>query len=713
MAALSTFFSTNVILVFFVSGLAFFVMGLAVALEARRTSNLVLSASLPYLAVFALLHGLGEWLEMFLLITPHVPGVDWDLSLLRFVKTTALAISMVFLVQFGADLIVRTYRKHRWLRWLPTALFVLWIVNSVTIPRYSPSTAGGQVATITCLRCHTEQLRVDISGGGWMPSADVAARYFLYLPGSILAALALAVQGRSLARRMKPMGVDRDCYLAAAGFAANAFFAGLIVPPMPNFPSWTLDYDSFFSAVGIPPQLFRTACALAIAFFIVRVLRVFEIAQKRQLEAANEQRFRAQQEALAAQQLARAEIERANRELESRVEERTEEIQQREREAQALYAVGTEISGLLDLGKILNSVVEKATQLLGTEAAILGLLDETSGEVFVQATAGCRTEALRQLRLTQGQGINGTIVATGLPIRIFDYGTDMGVAHDPEVDRAVMAEGLRAHLGVPLKMGDRTFGALVVASREARNFRDSHEYLLMRLANQAAIAIENARLYREVQNLAVLEERYRIAREMHDGLAQVLGYLSLKTKTLAETLKKQNTTQAQVDNQEMDQVIQAAYADVREAIMSLRTPTGTGKGFLPTLGEFLQLFAQQSHVDTHLDAKDEVAGLFPDFAQVQLIRIIQEALTNVRKHARATTAWVRFAESDGLAEVTVEDDGQGFDPTQILKNGRQHIGLQTMKERAESIGASIAVVSEPNQGTKVILKIPISREGAV
>ncbi|MDO8673588.1 MAG: GAF domain-containing protein [Dehalococcoidia bacterium] len=713
LATLSAFFSSNVILVFFVYGLAFFMMGLAVALEARRSSDLTLSSSLPYLAIFALLHGLGQWTEMFLIITPHVPGMNWDVTVLGFIKSILLAISMVFLVQFGADLIGRSYRAYFWMRWLAAGLLLFWVGTTILIPMFSSPSGEHQVVTTACLRCHTNQLKVDITGGGWIPTADVAARYILYLPGSILAALALALHGRSLARRMKHIRADRDCYLAAAGFAANAFFAGLIIPPVPNFPDWLPDYDSFFTVVGVPPQLFRTAFALFIAFFIVRVLRIFEVAQQRQLEAAHELRFTAQQEALEIQRRAQAEIESWNRELENRVQQRTTEIQQREKEAQALYVVGTEISGLLDLGKILNSVVEKATQLLGTEAALLGLLDEKSGEVFVQATAGCFTDALKQLRLKAGQGINGKILITGLPIRVFDYETDMSIDRDKYVEDAVIAEGLRAHLGVPLKIGDRTFGALVVASRSARTFSDNDEYLLMRLANQAAIAIENTRLYGEVQSMAVLEERYRIAREMHDGLAQVLGYLNLRAKSVAESLKQQDTEQAKADISEMDKVIQDAYADVRESILSLRTATGPGKGFLPTLSEFLQLFAQQSRVSTHLDVGEEEEIHFPEAVQVQLVRIIQEALTNVRKHARASTAWVRFRRDGAWAEVTVEDDGQGFDPLLVPKNGLHHIGLQTMKERADGIGASLTIASALDKGTKVILRIPISGEGAV
>jgi two-component system nitrate/nitrite sensor histidine kinase NarX len=144
---------------------------------------------------------------------------------------------------------------------------------------------------------------------------------------------------------------------------------------------------------------------------------------------------------------------------------------------------------------------------------------------------------------------------------------------------------------------------------------------------------------------------------------------------------------------------------VREAIFSLRTTLSPGLGLLPSLREYLAEY--RAHYGVHVElAGDGDSIEFSPEVNVQLLRIIQEALTNVRKHAGASRAWVRFGREGSLRRITVEDNGRGFDPARLGREGQQYFGLQIMRERAESIGGSLALDSRPGQGTRVVVRVP-------
>ena len=285
MDLITDFLAANMILVFFINGLAFFVMGLAITLETRRPSKLKLAESLWLLAVFAYLRSLANWAEMFLLIQGQATLVSDNLPL-QTAKALLLPLSTMFLLQFGVKLIIAADQRHLWLRWVPLALVSFWLLALIQAI-YSSSKASAE----------------------WLLAADVLARYLLYLPGSALSGLAVLLHSR-IFRKMKLPHIARNCIVVAAAFGLKAIVAGLVVSPAPYFPASFLNESSFLAVVGVPVQVFRTIMTLAITYFVVRILEVFEIEQNRQLEAATQQRFQAQQETLEAQRQAREEIDR-------------------------------------------------------------------------------------------------------------------------------------------------------------------------------------------------------------------------------------------------------------------------------------------------------------------------------------------------------------------------------------------------------------------
>ena len=153
-----------------------------------------------------------------------------------------------------------------------------------------------------------------------------------------------------------------------------------------------------------------------------------------------------------------------------------------------------------------------------------------------------------------------------------------------------------------------------------------------------------------------------------------------------------------------------AYEDVRQSILALRTAGSRTKGLLPGLEEFLRGYRSQSGLAVEVEVADERATHFSARSEGQLLRIIQEALTNVRKHADPTRVTIRFESHDSSARIAIEDDGRGFEPSRAPRG--RHFGLDTMKERAESIGASLLIESEPGSGTKVVVTLPWEEEEA-
>ena len=314
------------IFVFFVYGLSFFVIGLAIALESRRASALTLRSSLPFLALFGLLQSVVQWIDMFNLIQAQDSGGAASLEP-RQIRILFLAASSVFLVLFGTRLLATTDKKYRSLRLLPAVLFSGWLVSFV-IPHLSwIPTADALSFAGVCIQCHRGESAATYvtMQGDWIVSADVWARYLLFLPGSILASFAMFSQG-PLFRGLGFKRVGSYCRRAGVAFGLNAFVSGLIVPPAPYFPASILNYASFFAWFLVPPQVVTALLSIIIAYYMVRTLSVFEIERVQQVKLANKERFAAQQQALESQRAARAQLEEWNRRLEETVAQRTKEV---------------------------------------------------------------------------------------------------------------------------------------------------------------------------------------------------------------------------------------------------------------------------------------------------------------------------------------------------------------------------------------------------
>jgi signal transduction histidine kinase len=214
------------------------------------------------------------------------------------------------------------------------------------------------------------------------------------------------------------------------------------------------------------------------------------------------------------------------------------------------------------------------------------------------------------------------------------------------------------------------------------------------------------RLLQQERALATLRERERLARELHDSVGQVLAYVSLQADATRKLLDDGKASLAGDQLSRLASIARDAHADVREFILALRAAPAEQRAFFPTLRHYLDGFTQNYGIATSLVLPEDLdEAAFEPEAQAQLFRIIQEALSNARKHGGARSVKVAFERQDGLARVIVQDDGEGFDPRAVERG----LGLRFMRERAAELSGSVEVQSAPGAGARVVVALPLRR----
>jgi two-component system nitrate/nitrite sensor histidine kinase NarX len=392
----------------------------------------------------------------------------------------------------------------------------------------------------------------------------------------------------------------------------------------------------------------------------------------------------------------RAEVAAARIQLEAQVARRT-------RELSTAFEFSQEIVSQLDLDHLLRSVTDRARRLTGGAAASLCLLNEAETALTLAARSGnsIHASALQQ------------------PVR---RGPIAQVVRGSQSLTDEIACFLNAHasgqcLAAPLRAGEHTLGALCVIRPAQERFDPDEVRALTLLANSAATAITNARLVevgrRQTEQAAALAERERLATELHDHLAQTLSFLNLKTDRVIEILTAADITAAKTELDRMKAAIGQIYGQVRAALVGLQEPvvaadpsTNTGQALAEKLAACLADFQDNSGLPAELIIPDPAALALPQVAQMQLLHIVREALTNIRRHAQARQVWLRAETVNGEACFTVEDNGRGFDPASIA--GDNHLGLTIMRARTERSGGRLFITSAPEIGTKVVACFPMS-----
>ena len=394
--------------------------------------------------------------------------------------------------------------------------------------------------------------------------------------------------------------------------------------------------------------------------------------------------------------------------LERQVLEQSEEVSQRNRELAALLAVGQAGRSAMRLGDVLDAALEAVLTVTSAEAAEVWLVTE-GDELELGPLRSVDADGFSDRQgLRLGERLPRLAVQTGAPVVVHGPTTEGGSDWP-----AVQELGFESLYAIPLLRGARTVGVLTVAAREPEALAGAAERRLLEgIGEQVAIAIENARLHERVLDAAVLEERERIGRELHDGLAQVIGYINTQTLAIRKLLDSGRVEAASESLAFMEEASRHVNDDVREAILGLRTTTS--EGLAASLRAYLREHEMRGGAALHLEADLQAERLrLPASTELQLVRIVQEALSNVRKHAAARAVCVSLRVEGEQLSIDVTDDGRGFDPEHPVPSNWPRFGLQTMQERAKAIGGRFEVRSQPREGTTVGVRIALDGSAEV
>jgi two-component system nitrate/nitrite sensor histidine kinase NarX len=333
-------------------------------------------------------------------------------------------------------------------------------------------------------------------------------------------------------------------------------------------------------------------------------------------------------------------------------------------------------------------------------AGLFSLEQSTFITLAMRGTPPLEQSAPIRIPLTDPKTLN-ELFNKHRPIRIADVRSDEPQAQSLRLllddGAAVLLEGMKSWMWVPLAVRGRVIGGVGVAHKKWNFFTPHHADLALSVANQAAITMINAELYGHAQELAVLEERQRLARNLHDAVNQSLFSAGLIAEVLPR-LWDRDQAEARRSLNDLRRLTRGAMAEMRALLAELRPSTLTDAEFGDLLRLLSNAFSGRTNVPVVVTVNGE--GVLPTEVQVAIYRLCQEALNNVAKHAAASSVEIVLNQDESSIELNIRDNGKGFDPKQIASG---HYGLSMMRERADAVGAQLSIISQPGKGTELII----------
>lgn len=372
-------------------------------------------------------------------------------------------------------------------------------------------------------------------------------------------------------------------------------------------------------------------------------------------------------------------------------------------ELEALVEATRAIAEVLDLEPVLQLIVDRVRVLVGADYAALGIVHASGGiERFI--TSGIDAETRRAIgEPPRGHGLLGLIIREGRSYRIpriADHPDSYGFpAHHPL---------MTSFLGVPVTVHGRSVGNLYLTDkRDAAEFTESDRLLVEMFALRAGIAIDNARLHEQVQRLAVVEERERISRDLHDGIIQSIYGVALSLEEVPY-LVVSAPDEAGVRIDRAIDSLNVTIREIRNFILGLRSELLHGADVVAGLATLADEFGTTGAADVELDiaVDPEATGSLPVGHRVQLLQMAREALSNAVRHAHATRITLSLQSVGSVLVLAVEDDGVGFESTAAPPSG--HLGLANLRERATAIGGELTINSTAGGGTRIRILVPQS-----
>ena len=372
----------------------------------------------------------------------------------------------------------------------------------------------------------------------------------------------------------------------------------------------------------------------------------------------------------------------------------------------ALYALDRAtraIAGELDLDRVLQLNVDSVRELVSATYAALGIVGP-DGLIERFITSGISADHRARIgALPRGHGLLGTIIRDGLSLRIPDISK-----HPETYGFPPEHPPMHSFLGVPVRVGGETVGNFYLTEkRGAPEFTAADQELVEMFAEHAAIAIQNARLHEQLANLAVVDERLRISRDLHDGIIQSIYAVTLSLEDVLDMIESDPPEAEHRVDRAIDR-LHVTIGDIRGFITGLSAGVEHGLGLrdaLETMAADL-LAGTGIEVRQDLSASAELDARLPPEANHELLQIAREAVSNIARHSGARVATLSLVVEDDEAVLRITDDGLGFDPDRRLGSG--HFGLANLRDRAAGVSGTLSIESEPGSGTRIIVRLPLA-----
>ncbi|MGC8874596.1 MAG: GAF domain-containing sensor histidine kinase [Chloroflexia bacterium] len=393
------------------------------------------------------------------------------------------------------------------------------------------------------------------------------------------------------------------------------------------------------------------------------------------------------------------------RNLQLQVEELRSRLLRATKRARAFYEMSHTLSVSLSYQKVLEGILQECRRLLDFSVGVV-LLTGGKDELSIAASSGMRV-ADNDTRIYLVGGTLSNCLATAEPVLLEHLG------RDAELCQVMALQRCRSGMCVPLRAGLRNYGAIVLGSMNEQAYSRADLEQLVALAHFATIAIQNAQLYQDLREerdkIVRAEENVRkeLSRDLHDGPAQALAAITMNVEYIRRLLGEDpKKALAELDN--LEQLARRTSWDIRTMLFELRPVILETQGLVPTLEQYVQRFPASEGVQVHLDTGGFDQRLDPK-VEATVFTIMQEAVNNARKHAKAKNIWMRLARHGNNLVAAVQDDGMGFDVEAVRASyeKRGSFGLLNMEERARLIGGRTEIRSVPGKGTAVIISVPL------
>ena len=660
--SISGFFAAHIIYIYFLYGLAFFTTGLALLVETRINGHYRLAQGTRLLGLFALLHGTHEFIEMFIQMGHDDYGV-W----VSVVRLLLLVASFATLVGSGIKMLPTEVHQRR-------GLTMRVVVFSLI--------GYGVLGTLVAIYYRPDLLT-------WLQAMDTLARFALGLPGALMAGAGLLrYHTAMIASGVKTLG--REFIWAGLALMLYGVVGQAFPPESIIFPSMYINNETFFAWAGFPIELARGMLAVVLAYSVIRALRLLEHENTHRLDRA-------------------IETER--------------ELQIAARELSLLYEASSLLTANYDLETLMQAAIDRIVRIIDPiDRGLIAVPAEQSGcDIAFYAASGFDKPG--EIEEATDRWVAFCVCNCQDSACWYDkddQNVSTQLSERPIVVHPEQPNGLSLRRAVlPLVAQDRAVGTVLLETAPEGPYLTVLEVpTLVALVRQLAVAIENARLVlqlrqREARRAELLQratkaqeaERKRIARELHDDTGQALTALALGLRGISRLIERKPEVAAEQVSQ-LQAISQQSLDELRHLISDLRPSHLDDLGLPAALRWYAEQVQNRGTLDVRLQVQGEPYPLSPEM-ETTLFRIAQESVGNVIKHAEATEAVIDLSYDSGQVTLCIVDNGQGFDPAEVLKPGAGLAwGLIGIQERVTLAGGTVDIDSDPAHGTRIEVRVP-------